>query len=106
MTAMTAASIATVDRLLTRAVMLTATDPDDPSVEHIQDAALLAMTLGGQYPSASDADPTHEALDATGCVAAALAEVQSWTGFLPIDAHDLRLTLADAHRARRRDGTT
>ena len=98
---MPADSIAKVDLLLGKAIML---GPDDWSdtTAHLHEAMGIALLMAAQHPTGEPVDPPEpDQLSVLGCVEEALREVQSWDLALAADLPDLarlRVLLTDARR--------
>ena len=94
-------SIAKVDLLLGKAIML-GTDDWDDATAHLHEAMGIALLMAAQHSTGEPVDlPEPHQLSVLGCVEDALREVQSWDLALAADLPDLarlRVLLTDIRR--------
>ena len=98
---MPADSIAKVDLLLGKAIMLGPDDWSDTTAT-LHEAMGIALLMAAQHPTGKPVDLSEpDQLRVLGCVEDALREVQSWDLALAADLPDLarlRVLLTDARR--------
>ena len=95
-------SIAKVDLLLGKAILL-GTDDWNDTTANLHEAMGIALLMAAQHPTGEPVDlPDVNQRNVLGCVEQALREVQSWDLALAADLPDLarlRVLLTDVRRA-------